>query len=107
MTDRLHQPALDQRHMLRHHRQQRFGHAAKYLVKPDQRVGSWRFAIAEAALDRIAANRREFAHPLQSKAAQYRKYILVQPKSGHRQIGELRLEVFLTLQYRARRAIMG
>ena len=59
VADRLHQAALDQRHLHGDDRQQRLGHAAEQLVQPGQRVGGGRAAGAEAALQRIAADARQ------------------------------------------------
>ena len=64
VADRLHQPALDQRHLLRDDRQQRFGYAAEQLVAPDQRVGRGRLAVAEPPLERIAPDLGDIAQPL-------------------------------------------
>ena len=87
----------DQRHLLRNHGQQRFGHAAEQLVEPDQRVGGRRFAIAETALDRIAPQGRDLAQPLEPQPAQYGHHILVEPKRGHGQIGQGAFDRFVPL----------
>ena len=99
VAQRLHQPALDHRHGAGDHRQQRLGHLAQQLVKPQQRIGGRRAAIAESAGKRIArgglgpriirpgrGHSGQLAEPLDPQAAQDSDHIIIKPQRRHRQI---------------------
>ena len=73
------QTALNQRHRLRNHWQQRLGHAAEQLVEPDERIGGGRPAVAKTALDGIAAYRTDFTQLFEAETTQHGDHVLVEP----------------------------
>ncbi len=93
VADRFGKTALDQRHILRNHRQQRFGHTACQLVHPDQGIGGRTSPVAEAALDGIPAlsvilHTGHLAQRLEAETAQHGQHVFIQPERRHRQIGK-------------------
>ena len=112
VADRFDQAALHQRHLRRDHRQQRLGHLAEQLVEPHQRVRGRRAAVAEPAVERIAALALgkavgQVADPLQAEPAQDDQHILVEPQGRHGQAGKPRHRIVIGGKDRAVRTVVG